>query len=272
MVAWFAVCLTLPPAAAGHGDIHERVAALTKQIEQSPANADLYLKRGDLHRLHRDWDAALADYERAAQIAPGLAALDLHRGTTLLEAGWPHSAKVALDRFLVRHPDHAGARVVRARALMRLSQRAAAAEDFTRAIAQLPRPQPEHYLERAQALIAGGEERLDEALRGLDEGMEKLDQPITLQLFAIDLELKQRRYDAALERLEKISAQAARRETWLARRGEILEQAGRPAEARKAFQAALAATESLPPHRRNVKAMSELEKRLRAALERLGAD
>ena len=272
MAAWFAVCLMLPSPVAGHGDLHERIAALTKQIEQCPTNADLYLQRGELHRLHRDWDAALADYERAAQRDPGLAAIDLHRGRMLLEAGRAQSARAALDRFLARHPDHAEARVARARVLVRLGHRAAAAEDFTRAIAQLPRPKPEYYLERARALAADGDERLDEALRGLDEGLEKLDQPVALQLFAIDLDLKKRRYDAALARLEKISAQAARRETWLARRGEILEQAGRPAEARKAFRAGLAATESLPPHRRNVKAVVELEKRLRTGLERLGAD
>ena len=54
---------------------------------------------------------------------------------------------------------------------------------------------------------------------------------------------------------------------WLARRGEILLQAGRREEARAAYEQALKALDSLPPGRRNVPAMNELEKRIKASLE-----
>lgn len=270
-VAWLAICLTERPPVAAHGDMHEQIAALTQRIEQDPANAVLYLKRGDLHRVHRDLAAALRDFERAAQLDPSLSVVNYRRGVTLLEAGMHEPAKIALDRFLARHPDHAGALVARARVLVRLGDRLAAAADFTRAIAELPKPRPEYYLERAQALAAEGDGRIDEALRGLDEGLTKLGPLVTLQLLAIDLELKKGRYDAALARLDQIAAPAARKETWLARRGEILEQAGRPGEAREAIAAALAAIEALPGHRRKTKAIEDLEARLRSALERLSA-
>jgi len=124
------------------------------------------------------------------------------------------------------------------------------------------------YIERAQTLAAAGIEFRDEALRGLDEGMEKLGPLITLQLAALDLELAQKRYDRALARLERIAAGSPRKETWLARRGEIMEQAGRKTEAHESYAAALAAIETLPPHRRRVKATTEMETRLRAALRR----
>src|SRR5206468_8109047 len=105
------------------------------------------------------------------------------------------------------------------------------------------------------------------ALRSLEEGIKKIGPIVTLQLFAIDLEVKQKRYDAALTRLEQISAQFPRKETWLARRGEILQQAGRDKEARDAFRDALKAISILPAPRRQVPAMLELEKRLQALLE-----
>ena len=54
-----------------------------------------------------------------------------------------------------------------------------------------------------------------------------LGEPVTLQLFAVDLEVQRERWDAALERIDRIAARSARQETWLLRRGEILEQAGR---------------------------------------------
>jgi len=252
-----------------HEDLHWQIAALSERIEQNPTNVALYLKRGNLHRAHRDWTAALSDFERAGRLDSGLSVVTYLTGVTMFEAGMHESAKIALDRFLEGYPNHADALVARARVLVTLGDRLAAAMDFTRAINQLSKPRPEYYLERAETLAAEGYERRDEALRGLDEGMVKLGPLVTLQLLAIDLELKKNRYDAALARLDQIAAAASRTETWLARRGEILEQAGRPDEAREAITAALAAIETLPSHRRKTKAMEELEARARSALERL---
>ncbi len=266
LLACLALGLGAPPPAAAHGDIHEQIAALTKRIAQDPKNATLYLKRGELYRVHREWDLALADYRRARVFDPALAAVDLCRGRMLLEADRPEPARLALERFVKRQPAHAEARVTLARILVKLGRRLPAAENFTRAIALSPEPKPEYFLERGQALAAEGSEHLEEALAGLDQGIEKLGPLVTLQLLAIELELRSKRTDAALARLEKIAAQTERQETWLARRGEILEQAGRPREAREAFTAALSALESLPPQRRQSKAMRELETRLCAAI------
>ena len=57
-----------------------------------------------------------------------------------------------------------------------------------------------------------------------------------------------------------------RKETWLARRGEILEAAGRHQEALSAYADALAALEQLPAQHRNLPPMRDLEARLRQLL------
>jgi len=54
---------------------------------------------------------------------------------------------------------------------------------------------------RDRALAAEGGDHLDEALRGLDEGIKRLGPIVTLELYAIDLELAHKRYDSALESL-----------------------------------------------------------------------
>lgn len=267
-----AVLALIPPSIWAHGDLHLQIQEVTRQIEKEPRNAELYLKRGELHRAHHEWDAAQADYDFARALDPKMAVLDLARGRMFLEANWPISAKVALDRFLAIHTNHVEGLTARARTLVKLDQRLAAARDYTMAIAHSTEPRPELYLERAQALTAEGGACLDEALKGLDEGIEKLGPLVTLQLYAIDVELKQKRFDAALGRLERVAAQSPRKETWLARRGEILHQAGRTAEAREAFESALVAIGKLPPARRHVPAMVELEKRLREAIEALAKE
>ncbi len=261
-VLWFA----LPLATQAHGDMHDQIVALTKQLEKDPRNTDLLLHRGELHRAHQDYDAAFADFERAATVNTNLPILDMSRGRLFHQANWPLSARVVLDRFLSRHPNHVEARTTRAKVLVQLGERLAGARDYTEAIKFSTEPQPELYIERAQALTAEGDAHFAEALRGLDEGVKKLGPLVTLQLYAIDVELKRRDFDAALGRLDAVSAKSPRKETWLARRGEILELAGRADDAKAAFQSALAALDTLPPARRNVPAMQELEKRLRAAL------
>ena len=86
---------------------------------------------------------------------------------------------------------------------------------------------------------------------------------------AIDLELKRKNFDTALKLLDSVAARSPRKETWLARRGEVLLQANRPDEARKAYSDALTALGTLPPARRNVPAIADLEKRIRLELQHL---
>lgn len=258
------------PRAQAHGDMHLQIVEVTKQIEQTPKKAELYLRRGELSRAHQDWDSAQADYDRAQALDPHLAGIDFARGSLFLEANWLQSAQVALDRFLAQSTNHVEALVARARTLVKLNQPVPAARDYGRALAFATEPRPDLYIERALALSAGDKPALAEALQGLDEGIRKLGPLITLQLYAIDLEVRLKHADGALARLDQVMAQSPRKEAWLARRGEILQEAGRAVEAKAAFEASLKAIASLPTARRHVPAMEDLEKRLRSALETLG--
>jgi predicted Zn-dependent protease len=253
-------------ASFAHGPVHEQIQELTRRIQQAPDDASLYLARGELHRVHRDWSAALADYEAAAKRDPGLSRVDLCRGRMLLEADRPGEAKAALDLFLADEPGSAEGLVARARTLSALKVPDAAARDYTSALARIESPGPELYLERAQALASMGESRRAEAIQGLDEGIRRLGPLVTLELLAIELDLAAKRYDSALDRVERVSSQSKRKERWLVRRGEILSQAGRSQEARAAFAEALTSIEALPARIRNTRAIADLETRARAAL------
>lgn len=256
--------LFLRPA---HEGLEIQIARVTQEIERLPRSAELHYKRAELHREHGDWAAAKADYDRAETLEPEFAAVDLGRGRLWLAAGDATAAKGALDRFLARRAGDPEGHVERARALVRLGRRAEGVDDFTRGLAGMGQPRPEVYLERAEALRAEGPARLEEALRGLDEGIRRVGGVVTLRLMAVEINLELKRYDAALARVDEIAAQAERKDPWWVRRGEILRQAGRTAEAREAFAAARACIEALPPSRRAAKFTQDLESKVRAALE-----
>jgi predicted Zn-dependent protease len=260
-----------PTLSRGHADLLLQIEELSKTIEKEPNNPELYVRRAELNRSHLAWDTAAADLDKARELDPAYDLVDFMRGRLLFDSGWPLSAKACLDQYLTRKPNDAGALIARAHVLTHLQLRLDAAKDFTRAIACSPEPGPELFIERAQALGAAGPEYLAEALSGLDDGVKRLGPLVTLQLFAIDLELKQGKFDGAISRLDQVAEKSPRKESWLARRGEILIEAGRPAEAKRTFESALAAMEKLPPARRNVPAMLELQRRIRSHLEKLGA-
>lgn len=266
--------LALPAIARAHVALDEQIAGLGRRIGQAPRDAALYLKRGELHRAHGDWDSAGADYRRARRLDPGLDAVDLCRGRMLLESGRPAKAERILSRFLQRHPDHPEALVWRARARARLGRDLEAARDYSRAIdaCRPPRlPDPDHYLERARALAGAGEAHLEEALRGLDEGIATLGPLVSLGLEAVDLAVRLGDFDGALARLERLDRGSPRQEAWLWRRAAVLERAGRTDEARRACAGTLAAIALLPGGRRSTRSIMEIEANARAALARLSS-
>ena len=265
-----ALALVLGPLSGNvcaHGDFHTLITEANKLIDSMPNDPEGWLKRGELYRLHQQWEAAAADYEKAASLGAKQTALDLSWGRFWLDTNWPLSTRTAMDRLLAASPNHVEGHLLRGRALTRLGQHLDAAADFTKAIGATQEPGPDLFIERAQILAAGGPQESAAALATLDEGIKKLGPLVTLQLTAIDLELKRKNFDAALARLDGVAAKSPRKETWLVRRGEVLLQANRPDEARKAYRDALASMQTLPPARRNVPAMVDLEKRIQKELQ-----
>ena len=110
---------------------------------------------------------------------------------------------------------------------------------------------------------------MDEALKGLDEGLSALGEPVVLHMYALELEIGAKRYDAALRRVDKLSAGSVRKEPWLIRKGAIQEAAGQKTAAIQSYQAVLEAINSLPASRRHNKAVHRLENEAIAALSRL---
>lgn len=264
--AVLAAVSVLAPVCLAHPDIEVRIAAVTKQIDARPDDASLYMRRGNLHREHRDWEKALADLDRAAELAPNLADLHLARGRLWFDAGQFAEARGELDRFVSLRPGHAIGLIARGRLLRAMGEQAAAGEDYDRAIRAADRPGPQLFLDRARAFAEAGE--FERALSGLDEAATRLGPVLSLESYAIELEATRHRYDAALARLGRMRERLPK-ERFLQRRGVLLERAGRPDDARASYQEALAQVHTLPPRRRDTKPFVTLEAELAAAVERL---
>ena len=258
-----ALGLIAPPAALAHGDLHERIVAVTAEIREQPNDAVLYLKRGELYGMHEEWAQSEADFDKAEKLDPKLINVSLARSRILLSRKRFKEAQAAVDRYLAAQPKHASALVIRAQALSGQKRFAQSAETWAQVIEITDRPDVEHYYERAQALAAAGPDPTDAALITLDDGLAKLGKVPTLGLYAIQLEVARKRYDAALARLDDMIPKTGRKESWLELQGDILASAGRKDEAQKTYAKALEELQALPARVRSTKASIGLEDRLK---------
>lgn len=252
-----------------HGPATHEIEVLTEAIDSGSARALDVLRRGELHRVMGHWQAAVEDYDRAERLDPTLSDVQVCRAALRLDRGEAREARRLLDRVLEISPRHLRARELRARTLEKLGRKRDAAADLDVVIAAQPDPKPDLLVTRAWLLAGCGARWTPRAIAGLDWGIARLGPLASLEIAAIDLELRRGDSVAALARLETLVNQIALHD-YLERRGRILAAAGRDRESREAFAAALAEIESLPRHRRDHPTLQTQAARLRASLEEGG--
>lgn len=257
-VVVLAATSALASVASAHGDVHQRIDALTARIERSPTDAALYLERGQLRGLDDDWRAAAVDFETAARIDPALPFVSFHLATALLELGEAARAEALLDEHLRAHADHVDGHVVRGRARAAQGRRLDAVLDYDRAIALSVRPAPRHYVERARLLIAEGGDSVDDAVRGLEDGTRRLGPIVTLIEIAIEAEEARGRCANGPRWIARLPETLRRAPRWRAIAGDLHACAGDFGKARREYRAALDALDALPAARRSAAAMVAL--------------
>lgn len=262
-VAALMVLLGLGSAAYAHQSLDDLERALGEEAATRPGDPAVYVDRGKLLLQAKRFDEALVAFEHAAGHGADPDVVAGARGRVYLEAGWPRMAALEFDRVLGRRPDAYGVLYDRGRAWLALGDPERAARDFGAAIAGMRSPRPEQVFAHRDAWLAAG--RRTEAVRALDAGIARLGPVAALELAAVDLEVDLERWDAALRRLDRLLQQTPRQPAWTARRGEILEKAGRAADAHRAFASALAMIEARPADRR-AGPLDDLAVRLRQKL------
>lgn len=273
-------------AAFAHGDLHEQIEKTTREITANPGNAALYLKRGELHRLHRESAPAFADYAQAERLDRTIAGVDLGRARAFADQKQWSDAEAAITRYIARVPANEAAFALRAE--IRDNANKPSAADWTAAIAAAAEPRVDYYIalaesharsaphkscqteSRASASGRHAQSRTvvdpahTEALRAIDQGVAKLGPLVTLRQWAIESLAKQCRWDDAIARIDMLIAEAPRKESWLARKAELQKAAMQFERARETALAARGAIGQLPPRVRETKAMLDLVARLDA--------
>lgn len=262
-VAHVAILSGLP--ASAHDGSHERIDRLTREIAANPSDIRLLMDRATAYRDDDAFDEALHDYALALQLAPNDTSVVLERAETLFDANRVYECLEETQRILRENPNQIDARILQARARFALGASTAAARDFDAAILVADRLSPDLVLQCVEAHVASGNYR--QALAVLKTAAERLG---ALSIFtdrSIALELEVGDFESALSRLDQMLSDSARKERLLARRGEILEAAGRFVEAQQSYQRALDALNALPKRLKDLPASRALAASLRGRIQ-----
>lgn len=253
----------LPSGVTAHPDLHEQEAAVDRAIADDPETAALHLHRGQVMVEKKDWDSALASFARALALGADRDQVALLQGATYLEAGWPRMATVRFEAVIERAPQRSEAYLGRARAWRALEHPELAAADFERAFERAARPSPTEVLEWEQAFVAAGDK--EAALAALDRATARIGPVPAVLLAAVELCAELERPEDALRHLDLLLAQSPDHPVWLARRGDLLDLAGRGDEAHASYRRALTQIEARS-QKRESRRLAELEQQLRAQL------
>ena len=262
--------------ALAHGPGEERIEEISALLAEQGDQGILYAERGHIYMDNQYWQEAMDDFNKAALLDPGYVEYDLDRARLAYSTGNYLRALDFINLFLLRHDnateDNATeALLIQARSYRELGQHRMAVISYEMALATVSiegaRASPEWYVEFAGTLLLTGDK--DKALQILQRGIERLGTVGVFQIMAVDLEVSLGRYDAALNRIDQLLNQSQRKDVWLARRADILFQAGRHEEAEKSYQQAWAALQQLPQRLQNVPASKELAAALQARISTL---
>ena len=258
----FALCAFAVPPAMAEDDVLEALETINRRLADTPKDPALLVQRSQLYTLRAQYDLAVADLNQADQLG-GLPTLQYEKAKLFLTAGWNETGLEHANKYVAANPNDYQGYLVRARLLAKLNRYPESADDYFRVMEKNRDTTLEIFIEGAKAVTTEDGAHLSQALKMLEQGISRIGPVVTLQTAALEAELRQNQWDAALARVDKITAAMPRKDSWIAKRGDILVKAGRYDEARKTYQQALDAIQKLNANQRRHPDTVNLEKQLK---------
>jgi serine/threonine protein kinase/tetratricopeptide (TPR) repeat protein len=214
------------------GKYEEARVALTSVLKLVPKNANLWQTRAKINWLKlKEFDEAIADWEKVTRLQPTSAEAYFCIGATLLGRREYSSALAALQKAIDLKPDYPQALWARAQIYLWQGRPGAALRDLDPLVAKLPNGPPETLNVRAGVYEALGQ--LDKAMADYQRMTELRPESPSAYLCLARLCQKQNQPDKAAAHLDRLVAAAPFSERAWLRRAELRRDQGR-------FEAALA--------------------------------
>lgn len=212
-----------------HPGVHHDIERVSEALQKQPNRVELLSERGVYYRIAGDFEASLADFDAVARLDPSNLDVAAHRGMTLAAMGRNADAERELTRFIDGGRASGSVFAERAFVRVKLGRVEGAIADFTASLSI--NPDVELFIERSRLEESLGQ--LDQAVRGVREGLAALGGAVVLRDRLINLEILRKNYDSALQAIDDQLAVTPVKTEWLLRRAQILSVAGKAADAER---------------------------------------
>lgn len=254
---------TVPVAAWSHGDLHDQIDDIGKQLVDDKQKSGLYLKRGKLYLQDGNFHEAIHDFRKSLKLEPALHVVHYHLGEAYLASGRTDTAEHHTQLFIKSLGSETYGGLSRGYGLLgkiyqKRNKHLEAAQAFEQSLQNNMQPSPIDYLQAAEAYVKSGTKYQQQAMHLLDQGIDKLGPVITLQEAAIELEMLTGSYDAALARVGTFRSQGISEPNISYRQALIMAAARRFEDAQIYYKKALTEIDGLPENKQMSKSIQKL--------------
>lgn len=243
-----------------HGDLHERIAKLTKQIKKSPKDPSLYFKRATLYYHHEEYKKARNDFDQSKQLGGKDKALPYWYGRVYLAMEKPDSGILHLQPYIQNNGQDVNAHRVLAKLYVAKKDWANATIHFRSLIDHADPILPENYLELTHSLQE--QKDYETALKTLQEAQTKLGELVVIQNALVDLYVEVGDYETAVDIYDQRIAKATRREKLYYQAATLLYEGNMWKYANDYLHKAEEEWDDLPTRIKNTKAMQKLKQEM----------
>lgn len=205
-----------------HGSLDELLEHFSQLISGEPDDYKNLLDRAKIQLRRGNKELAFNDIRAAAEISDETEVAYV-LGLYHIAGNNQQAAVAAFSTYLARYPEHIPSIHNRAKCHNALGLTAQSVSDYEHLLNTSKQHSPDYYLELARVQSSIETDGIDQALKSLDRGMEKLGILVSLQNEAIQLEINRENYRKAMARHETLKPWLGKTTPWLLRLKQLSE-------------------------------------------------
>ncbi len=249
-----------------HGDVHEKILSLSKEIKIHPDSALLYLRRGELYHQDEQYKKAIKDFRAGRRRGLKTNRLYIASAKSYYKQEKYSRALRILKRVLKKEPLQIRALRLKGNVLLAKKKPCKAIRPFELVIENVEERLVENYLEAAKACgqceDSGSRER---ANRILEKGIEDLGPLLSFFEKSKELALKEKKYQEAITQQSAIIKYTIRKEKPYFERALLYITAAEFEKANTDLKTSQSLLNQLPIRFQKMEAMQQLRQQLEEA-------
>lgn len=214
-----------------HGDLDERIAKVTRQIERDSDNGALYLERAKLYFQHEDYVLSKGDLQQAHQLSTHSPEWHFLMARVMHVLSEQDSALWHITLYLddPNHTQHINAINLKADVLYDQGEYMQAAGCYAQGLALNPTPDPEDVVKTANAYLqVNSKDASIKAILVLQNAKEKLGDLFVIDKILVSAYEMREDYDSAIAVLTDVMSRSRRKEAFYVQRARLYSLQGNP--------------------------------------------